>query len=110
MNKDSVQEISQNEFSKVINDSKNRLVVVDFFATWCFPCTMMAPIFGRLAEKYKDVKFVKIDVDNASNLADKYEISSIPCIIFFKEGKVVDKIEGSTSEEMLSDKIKDYKS
>jgi thioredoxin 1 len=101
-------ELTQNEFPKVINDKKTPLVIVDFFATWCFPCTMMAPVFHRLAEKYKQVKFAKIDVDDASDLANEYEVSSIPCIVFFKDGKEVDRVIGGVSEEILEEKISDY--
>jgi thioredoxin 1 len=106
--KEVVFELTQNEFSKVINDKKTPLVIIDFFATWCFPCTMMAPVFDRLAEKYSKVKFAKIDVDDAGEIANQYEISSIPCIVFFKEGKEVDRIVGGVSEDILEEKISDY--
>lgn len=101
-------ELTPGEFPKVIADKKTPLVIVDFFATWCFPCTMMAPVFERLAEKNPSVKFAKIDVDDASDIANKYEISSIPCIVFFKEGKEVDRIVGNVSEDILEEKIDDY--
>jgi thioredoxin 1 len=106
--KELVQELTQKEFPSVVNDKKNKLVIVDFFAEWCFPCTMMAPIFERFAEKNSEVKFAKINVDDASDLSDQYEISSIPCIIFFKDGKEVDRIVGSVSEDILEEKISDY--
>ena len=103
-----LQEINQADFSKIINDKKNNLAIVDFFAEWCMPCVMMGPIFQRLSEKYKQVKFAKINVDDASQLAQEYEISSIPCIVFFKDGKEVDRVIGGVSEDLLSEKINDY--
>ena len=81
------------------------LVIVDFFADWCMPCVMMAPVIEGLAEKNKKVIFAKINVDDNSSLASEYEISSIPCIVFFKQGKEVDRIIGAGSEESLQEKI-----
>ena len=70
---------------------------------------MMAPTIERLAEKYQNkVKFCKLDVDNAPKLSQEYEISSIPCIVFFKDGEEVDRITGSISEDLLTEKISDY--
>lgn len=107
--KELVSELTQTEFSKIIKDKNVSLIIADFYAEWCFPCTMMAPVMEQFAEKNKDdVKFVKINVDDASQLADQYEISSIPCIIFFKEGKEVDRIVGAVNEAILEEKIKDY--
>ena len=74
MKKEAVKEITENEFSNIINDKKNNLVIVDFFASWCSPCTMISPIIERLAEKFTKVKFAKVNVDDASNLAKEYEI------------------------------------
>lgn len=108
MQKDQVQEITQNEFSKIIKDKKMNLAIIDFFAEWCMPCVMMGPVFQRLSEKYKQVKFAKINVDDAGKLAEEYEISSIPCIVFFKDGEEVDRVTGSISEDLLSEKISDY--
>jgi thioredoxin 1 len=108
MKKEAVKEITENEFSNIINDKKNNLVIVDFFASWCSPCTMISPIIERLAEKFTKVKFAKVNVDDASNLAKEYEISSIPCIIFFKDGKEVDRVVGAVGEGILSEKISDY--
>jgi thioredoxin 1 len=108
MNKEKVVELTQGEFSKTINDKKFPLVIVDFFAEWCFPCTMMAPVFERFAEKNTNVKFAKINVDDAPDLANEYEVSSIPCIIFFKDGEEVDRVIGGVSEDILEEKISDY--
>jgi thioredoxin 1 len=108
MEKERVQEISEKDFSKIINSKKENLVIIDFFAEWCMPCVMMAPVFARLAEKYSQVKFAKINVDDAPKLSQEYEISSIPCIVFFKDGEEVDRIIGGVNEDVLIEKIQDY--
>ena len=106
--KELVSELTQKEFPNVINDKKNKLVIVDFYAEWCMPCVMMTPIFERVAEKNNSIKFCRINVDDAGQLADKYEVSSIPCIIFFKDGEEVDRMDKGVQEEILLEKIHDY--
>jgi len=106
--KELVSELSESGFASAINDKKSKIVIVDFFAEWCMPCTMMAPVMERLAEANTDVKFCKINVDDASNLSSKYEISSIPCIVFFKDGKEVERVIGAVPEESIQEKIKSY--
>jgi len=108
MKKEFVQEITEKDFSSIIKNKKENLVIVDFFAEWCMPCVMMGPVFHRLSEKYKQVKFVKINVDDAPKLSQEYEISSIPCIVFFKDGEEVDRVIGGVSEDILTEKISDY--
>lgn len=90
--------------SEALKDSG--LVLVDFFATWCGPCKMMAPVIEKLAEEYAGkVKIGKLDVDANGNTAMKYEIQSIPTLIFFKKGEIVDKLMGFQSGEALKAKI-----
>ncbi|MEK6881787.1 MAG: thioredoxin [Nanoarchaeota archaeon] len=101
---ESAMEVSEEEFNKIISNG-HKLVVVDFFADWCMPCLMMAPVIEELAEDMKEVKFVKIDVDDNSELSEKYEIRSIPTLIFFKNGKMLDKIIGGMDEYDLKKKI-----
>ena len=98
-------EISSKEFEETINNETS-LAVVDFYAEWCMPCLMMAPIFEDLAEKFRQIKFVKINIDENSELASKFNISSIPCVIVFKEGKEIDRIKGALPQEILEEKIK----
>jgi thioredoxin 1 len=84
-----------------------KLVMVDFWATWCGPCRMTAPIVKTLADEYKGKIVVgKVDVDQNRDLAEGYSISAIPTILFFKDGKVVDQQIGMTSKENLEEKIK----
>lgn len=84
----------------------SNLVMVDFFAPWCGPCKMMGPTIDNLAEEYKEkVRIGKLNVDDNPEMSQKFEIQSIPTIIFFKGGEVVDKLIGFQSEEALRAKL-----
>ena len=82
-------------------------LVVDFWATWCGPCRMVAPIIAELAEEY-DGKLVigKCDVEDNEDLAAEFGIRNIPTILFFKNGEVVDKVVGAQSKPKLEEKFK----
>ncbi|MBQ6796364.1 MAG: thioredoxin [Clostridia bacterium] len=81
-------------------------VLVDFFATWCGPCRMLAPVLESVAEDYEDkVKFVKLDVDEAGDIAREYSIMSIPTLIIIKNGEEVAKQVGSLGAEALEEWI-----
>jgi len=70
-------------------------VLVDFYAPWCGPCRMLAPLLEQLAAEYAGkVKFAKVNIDNAAALADEYEISSVPTLMVFRGGDPVDNVEG----------------
>ena len=98
-----VEEITNNGFDELI---KSGTVVVDFFADWCMPCIMMAPVIDELSEKIKDMKFAKVNVDDNQVLSKKFGVMSIPTIIVFKEGKEIDRITGSLPSEVLEEKLK----
>merc|ERR1711964_304767 len=72
----------------------DKLVVVDFWATWCGPCGKMAPKFEEFAKEYSDAIFLKVDVDELDDLAAEHEVSSLPCFKFFMNGKELSKITG----------------
>ena len=83
-------------------------VVVDFFATWCGPCKMMAPVIETLASEYDGkVKIGKLDVDENSGIAAKYGVMSIPTIILFKNGEAVKKTVGVQNKAVLENAIKE---
>ncbi|VVB77614.1 Thiol:disulfide interchange protein DsbD [uncultured archaeon] len=104
--KESEMELTGEEFNEIINNS-HKLVVVDFFAEWCMPCLMISPIIEELAETMKEVKFVKLNVDDNSDLAEKYRVSNIPCLIIFKSGKEASRIVGAHSAEAIEVKIQE---
>ena len=82
------------------------LVIVDFFADWCGPCVRMAPILEELAGEYEGTaKVVKVDVTESNDTATEYRIMSIPTIIIFKGGQIVDQIVGAMGKEQLKGKI-----
>jgi thioredoxin 1 len=81
-------------------------VVVDFWAAWCGPCRMIAPLVEKLADKYQGkVKFGKLNVDENHEIAAKYNVMSIPLLIFFKGGKQIDSSLGAVPESSLKPKV-----
>lgn len=99
---------SENFKSDILESDK--LAVVDFYADWCGPCQMMAPIVEKLAEEYKGSAVVgKLNIDEESEISRQYRVMSIPTIIFFKNGEVQDKIVGAVSAEELKEKMEKYK-
>ena len=85
-------------YEKDFNELIKKEAVVDFYATWCGPCKMFGPIFEEVS-KEKDVNFVKLDVDNFSDIAREYGVMSIPTIIVFRDGKEVKRFTGFMSKE-----------
>lgn len=86
--------------------TKSGVVVVDFFATWCGPCRMLAPTLEELSKEYEGkAKIYKVDVDNDENLARSFGILSIPTLLFFKDGAMKDKHVGYLSKDELVEKI-----
>ena len=83
-----------------------KLVIVDFWATWCGPCRMLSPLLDEVEEEMADkIVVVKVNVDDADEIAMRYRIMSIPTLIFFKDGVMVDRSVGALPKSMLVDKI-----
>ena len=99
-----VLEINSTSFQEEVLSSE-KPVFIDFFATWCGPCQMQSPILDEIAQNREDIKVVKVDVDKNADLAEKYEIMSIPTIIIMKNGQVINKYVGLTSKEELLNSI-----
>jgi putative thioredoxin len=100
-------EVKDSNFvENVIEASKEMPVLVDFRAPWCGPCQMLKPLMEKLAVEYEGkVKILKLNVDENREMAEKYEIMSIPCVKLFKNGEVEDEFLGLKSEEMVREWI-----
>lgn len=81
-------------------------VLVDFWATWCQPCVILAPVMEELAADYEGrAKIVKVDVDEARELAQNHQVMSIPTVVFFKRGEIKDRSIGAVPKEVLAEKL-----
>ena len=105
-NNDKVPELTNGEFEEF---TKEGTTLVDFFAEWCMPCLMMAPVIEDLSEKFDGkIKFAKINVDDNRALAQKFNVVSIPNFKLFKDGEIVQEFIGSMSAEDFEDKLRGY--
>lgn len=97
-----VKEATKKEFNGVI---KKPFVVVDFWAEWCPPCKILAPILEELEKKLKNITFVKVDVSENKELALRFNIEIVPTLLIFKKGKLIDRIIGAVPLEELEKKL-----
>lgn len=98
--------IGDNDFqNEVIN--KKGVVVVDFYATWCAPCKMLAPVLEELQGELSEAKIFKVDVDKSPKVSNEYSIQNIPTIMIFKDGKAVDKKVGFMPKDVLKEAIEE---
>lgn len=95
-----MQIIDQKEFD-ILAATPNKLILVDFFATWCGPCKMLAPVLEEVSESYPEVTFVKVDVDNDEALARRYNISVIPTLVLLRNGEVLKTSVGYMDPDAL---------
>lgn len=79
---------TEKNFNDVIN---NGIVIVDFFATWCGPCKMLGPVIEQLSNKYENISFVKVDVDECPNISKQYGIMSVPTLLKLKDGNILEQ-------------------
>lgn len=82
--------------------ASGKVFVVDFHATWCGPCKTISPIFKGLAEKYPNITFVKVDVDEVEDVASECEINAMPTFLVFKDGVEVDKLLGASKDKLTA--------
>jgi thioredoxin 1 len=100
--------VTDSDFEQEV-EKHDGLAVVDFWATWCGPCRMIAPMLDQLAGEYAGkVKVTKLDVDSNIKTATRFNVRSIPTILFFKDGMLVDQVVGAVPKAQLDAKFKQY--
>ncbi|XP_051876123.1 thioredoxin-like [Pristis pectinata] len=97
---------NMDELTAKLKEAGDKLVVIDFYATWCGPCNYIKPIYAKYSEEHTDVIFCSVDSDEAEDITVAYDIKSLPTFIFFKKEKEVDKITGADKSQLES-KIKE---
>ncbi len=103
-----VLELNVNDFDQEVMSS-DRLVVVDFWAQWCGPCKILSPIMDNLSETFEGkVKIAKVNVDEQPELTTRFKIMSLPTILFFKDGEIIEKIAGMRNEADLQKTIEKH--
>ncbi len=90
-----MEQLHTEQFDDVVNSDE--LTLVDFSATWCMPCRMLKPILERVSEKFENVKFYNLDISQDEEIAKRYRIFSVPTMVIFKSGAVVDTLVGLNS-------------
>lgn len=82
--------------------NKNKVSVVDFYATWCGPCKAISPVFDGISERVPEAQFARVDVDGAEDVAAEYGITAMPTILFFQDGEKVDTIVGANLPKLVA--------
>lgn len=101
-------DITKKEFDELFEE-KNQLLVIDFHAEWCGPCKVVGPIISELSDEYTDRAVIrKVNVDEEGEIASQFGIRSIPTILFFKDGEIVEKQVGSSSKSQLGEMIEKH--
>lgn len=97
-------EVNKDNFKKEVLESEKR-VLADFNANWCGPCKMLKPILEEVASNNENIKFVSINIDDCDELAEEYNVSSIPCLVLFDKGNEVKRSVGLISKDDLENMI-----
>ena len=93
-------ELTKETFEAEVLQS-DRLVIVDFWATWCTPCSMLTPILEEIAAERPDIKICKINMDDAQDIAEQYSVMSLPALLYFKNGKLAEDSIGLISKDRI---------
>lgn len=95
-----IKDITRKTFEEEVLKS-DKLVIVDFWAAWCAPCRVMCPMLEELSQENPNIKVVKVNVDDEPEIAEKYDVMSMPTLLFFDRGKVVEESIGLVSKEQI---------
>ncbi|EGK60086.1 thioredoxin [Centipeda periodontii DSM 2778] len=93
-------ELTEATFDSEVLQS-NQLVIVDFWATWCTPCRMLTPILEEIATERTDIKICTINMDEAENIAETYAVMSLPALLFFRDGELIEECIGLVSKDRI---------
>ena len=91
------------EFDKLVLESDGKLIVVDFSATWCMPCKLIAPVFDEMSSpdgEFANIIFVKIDVDEVPELAERFQVQAMPTFLFMRNSEEIDRFSGASVEKL----------
>jgi thioredoxin 1 len=98
--------VQENEFDALLTESEEKVIVVDFTATWCGPCRLISPLMEQLAQEYNSrAKVVKVDVDSNKPLFKRFGLRSIPAVLIFKDGVLAETIVGVCPYEQFSNAV-----
>lgn len=100
-----IHHIENNQINQEVLKS-DKLIIVDFYATWCVPCQMLTPILVQIDKENEEVEIFKVNVDENQETAIRYDIVSVPTLIFFKDGKEIDRQIGLVEKEKLEEIIR----
>lgn len=103
-----INHLTKTEFEDKVISKKDKVSLVDFFATWCGPCQMLAPVLEKISEERNDFDIYKIDIDEEMELAIKYGVEVVPTMIIFKDGNQVGRLEGFYDKTSLIEEVSKY--
>lgn len=103
-----VKQLTNEEFEKNVKSS-DKLVFIDFYADWCGPCRMMAPVVEEISEEVDGVDFYKVNCDDEQELASKYEVMTIPTLLILKKGEQIKEFIGVTDKEEIIEELNSLK-
>lgn len=89
-----IKDINEQEFKEIIAEDNSKLLIMEFYASWCNPCKMLKPVLEELVSKNDQVEIYKVNVDRNSALADDLNIHSVPTLLFYREGKIIKQLMG----------------
>lgn len=105
-----IKAINADQYKEIIGSSNGKVIIMEFYATWCNPCKMLAPVLEELNNKDENIDIYKVDVDENSKLADDLDIHSVPTILFYKNGEIKKALMGFQPLAMLEKAVESIES